>query len=228
MITSTTVRTVNRITSWITCLSIAFVLGCAGQMKNVQPAGFLKDYSILEEREHTPRLYYVKPHVDWEKYDKMMFDKVTVWATTENDLSEVPREDLIRLCNMLYTAVRQEIEKGGKRKIVTSPGPGVMRGELAITEAVSASKMNAVVTIVPNISIIAEGAKLATGTRAFVGRASIEAVATDSLTGEILVAGVDRRQGGRDLGTGWSHVEAAFKHWAEEIGKDFGVGNPRR
>ena len=228
MITSTTVRTMSRITSWITCLSIAFVLGCAGQMKNVQPAGFLKDYSILEEREHTPRLYYRKPNIDFEKYDKVMFSAVTVWATKKNDLSEVPREDLTRLCNMLYTAVKQEIEKGGRRTIVTSPGPGVMRCKLALTEAVSASPMNAVATIIPQMSLIAEGVSLSSGTRAFVGRASIEGLATDSLTGEILVAGVDRRQGGRDLGTGWSHVEAALKHWAQEIGKDFGSGNPRR
>ena len=85
--------------------------------------------------------------------------------------------------------------------------------------------MNLVATVVPNIGILAEGVTLATGTRAFVGRASIEGEATDSVTHETLVAGVDRRQGGRDLGTGWSHVEDALKHWAHEIGKDFGSGN---
>jgi hypothetical protein len=226
--TTSTTRAVRRITSCITCLSIAFVLGCAGQTRNVQPAGFLEDYSVLKEREDTPRLYYVHPTADFNKYDKLMFDPVTVWATEENDLSEVPRKDLDRLCNMLYTTLKKDIEKRGHRKIVTTPGPGVIRCRLAITEASSASKMNLVATILPQMSIVGEGVGLATGTRGFVGKASIEGVARDSLTGELLVAGVDRRQGGRDLGTGWSHVEDALKVWAEQIGKDFGGGDPRR
>ena len=43
----------------------------------------------------------------------------------------------------------------------------------------------------------------------------------------ILVVGVDLRQDGWDLGTGWSHVEDALKHWAPEMAKDLGC-NPRQ
>ena len=41
---------------------------------------------------------------------------------------------------------------------------------------------------------------------------------TDSLTGEILMAGVRRRQGGKDLSTGeLTHVKEAMDVWAQDV-----------
>ena len=212
----------------IVSLTTACLAGCASQIE-VQPTGFLKDYSILKERSGraAPALFYVNPTTDFNTYDKIMLEPVTVWVTEGSDLSDVPREDLDILGSLLYKSIKDEVEKRGTRQFVTQPGPGVIRVRLAITEASEASVMNVVMTVIPNLNIITEGISMATGTRSFVGTAGLEGEATDSMTGELLVAGVDRRQGGRDLSAGWGQVEDAIKVWASEIALDM-IEIPRR
>lgn len=59
-----------------------------------------------------------------------------------------------------------------------------------------------------------------------MGTAAIEAELLDSVTGEVLMAAVDRRGGGRSFeGLGveegaqnpWSHVEKAFQYWSDRF-----------
>ena len=96
-----------------------------------------------------------------------------------------------------------------------------MRIQLAITELEKPSKvMDTFSTVLPTALVASEVKRITTGTHAFVGKASIEGKITDAETGEILLAAVDRRGGGKRIeGTTsqWADVEAIFDHWAARL-----------
>ena len=122
------------------------------------------------------------------------------------------------LADRLYKAVHDALSK--EIKIVTSPGPGVLRLRVALTEASSTMVvLNAVATIVPQIRTVTTLAGLAANTSLTVGSATIEGDVRDSLTQARLAAFVDKRIGQRSLqGLGtWSQVQAAFDHWGEQF-----------
>lgn len=198
---------------------ISLVLGCASseQASDVQTTGFLKDYSKLHPGEPgEPLLFYRNPTANWRDYDKAMIDPVTVWRGEDSELGEIPPRDLQRLTRLLRVKAIEAVRAEGMQ-VVDQPGPGVMRIRLALTEAEQASRtMHTVTSVVPLPSI----SKMATGTRAFVGVAGIEGEVSDSVTGEVLMAGVDRRGGGReltDVRNPWSHVEKAFQYWSDRF-----------
>jgi hypothetical protein len=61
---------------------------------------------------------------------------------------------------------------------------------------------------------------MATGVSAFTGSASAELKVTDSTTGMLLVAAVDRRGGTKSLSgmtNSWNDVEEAYRFWAEKL-----------
>jgi len=193
--------------------------GCASseQAGKVQTTGFLKDYSKLRPGEPgEPLLFYRNPSVNWRDYDKAMIDPVTIWRGEDSKLGEIPPRDLQRLTRLLKVKAIEAVRAEGMQ-VVDKPGPAVMRIRVALTEAEQANRtMHAMTSVVPLPSV----SKMATGTRAFVGVAGIEGEVSDSVTGEVLMAGVDRRGGGReltDVRNPWSHVEKAFQYWSDRF-----------
>ena len=193
--------------------------GCASseQASKVDTTGFLRDYSILRPGgEGEPLLYYRNPTANWLDYDKVMVDPVTIWRGEDSKLGNIPPRDLQRLSRLLKVKTIEAVRAEGLA-VVQEPGPRVMRIRVALTEAEQASRaMHAMTSVVPLPSV----SKMATGTRAFVGVAGIEGEVSDSVTGEVLMAGVDRRGGGRELSdvrNPWSHVEKAFQYWSDRF-----------
>jgi hypothetical protein len=96
-----------------------------------------------------------------------------------------------------------------------------MRLSVALTDVEHGMPLlDTVTTVLPQTLILSQGKKLATGTNAFVGQASVEARLVDSQSGELLAAGIDRRAGGKRLGKGagyWRDVENVFDYWAAKI-----------
>jgi hypothetical protein len=198
---------------------VALLWGCASseQAGKVETTGFLKDYSKLRPGEPgEPLLFYRNPKVDWREYDKAMVDPVTIWRGEDSNLGEIPPRDLQRLTRLMRVKAIEAVRAEGMQ-VVDTPGPRVMRIRVALTEAEQASRaMHAVTSVVPLPSV----SKMATGTRAFVGSAGIEGEVSDSVTGEVLMEGVDRRGGGReltDVRNPWSHVEKAFQYWSDRF-----------
>ncbi len=205
----------------IVLLATLFV-GCAQteQARKVEISGFLGDYSILQKgKEGEALLIYINPNTDFAVYDKVIFDPVTVWRGEGSRLDEVPEADLQRLANYLHTAIVTKLRED--YEIVNKPGPDVLRIRAAITEAGKSNVgLNIFSTIVPQAILLSGAKKLATGTNSFVGAASVEGKITDSNTGEILAAMVDRRAGGKSLKgamNAWNDVEQAFEYWANRL-----------
>jgi hypothetical protein len=109
-------------------------------------------------------------------------------------------------------------------RLVREPGKGVVEVRAAITEAKGSTVvLDQITTIIPQAAIISGGVGLAAGSGGFAGGASIEVEIRDSITFERLMAGVDRRHGGKSMGgvfKTWDDVMAAFRFWAEAIVAD--------
>ncbi len=191
--------------------------GCATrQTGKAQPSGFLGDYSQLTPGgKGEAQLRYIKPDVDWKKYNAVMIDAPLVYAGSE--ATELSERDQKKHTEDLRSAFVEAMQKN--YEIVDEPGPGVLRIRMAITEARGANLlMNDVTGLVPQLRLVTMIGGMATDTAKFVGKCSGEAEITDSMSGERLAAGADERVGTKDprnMLNKWSDVESAFEDWAE-------------
>ena len=214
--------------SWVRIILFLSVvlstMGCAEtqQARETRTAGFLEDYSILRKGEEGEALLvYRNLQADFSKYQIVCVDPVVVLIS---DQSEVSQEDLNRLADDLRSKVIWQLKQ--PYLVVPKSVPDALRVELALTEAAPSNVgMDVVSTLVPPAGMFSGAKGLATGTQAFVGSASVEAKITDSSTGELLLAAVDRRVGGRTLDgsmDSWDDVQQAFTYWAEQLNKKLG------
>jgi len=159
-------------------------------------------------------LRYIAPNVNWSQYTKVMISPVTVWGGVKKDVGAA---DAQYLANYLYQAMVKQV--GAKFQLVDEPGPGVMKLQIALTNAETAVPvLRTISMLIPQARVLATLKYVATGSYPFVGSAQGEAEVTDSVTGQVLVAGVDRRIGGGSLETAaqWQLGDAqnVMDNWA--------------
>jgi hypothetical protein len=207
--------------SWaLLALGLALA-ACAAteQTRDLRYSGFLKNYAQLSPGQRgQAMLVYVNPDADFSAYDKIIIDPVTVWRTMGSNIPSLTPGETEQLASYLYWATRKRLEND--YEIVKRPGRGVLRLRLAITEAKGSNVTMDVISKVSPLPIVTGVTKLATGTRAFVGEAGVEAEILDSLSHHRLAAAMDERAGGRTLqgaGNTWTDVHDAFDHWAERM-----------
>jgi len=204
--------------------------GCAStqEAKSVEKSGFLGDYSLLKEGERSTfsqgaenqaLLVYKKPDVEWRKYRKVWLDSVTVWVNQkDSQLKDVSVEDRQRLAALLWAKLDESLR--ADYEMTSNPGPDVIHIQAAITEAESSNPvLDTVTSIVPQTRLLSGMKSLGTGVSLFTGSASAELKITDSTTGTLLAAAVDRRGGTKSLSgvtNSWNDVEEAYRFWAEK------------
>ncbi len=196
--------------------------GCAStqQARSVEQSGFLGDYSMLKEGEKDETLLiYKNPQADWKKYRKIILDPVTLWIGKDSQLNDVSPEDRQRMADLFWVKLHEALK--ADYEIVTSPGPGVMRIQAAMTEAETSNPvLDTVSSIVPQLRVLTGLKGLATGVSGFTGSASVEMKVTDSSDKTLLAAAVDRRGGTKNLSgvtNSWNDVEEAYRYWAEKV-----------
>lgn len=160
-------------------------------------------------------LRYVSPNVQWTQYNKVMIDPVTFWG---GDTTKVSASDQQTLVNYFNQQLREKV--GQKMQVVDQPGPGVLKLQVAMTDADTATPvLRSVSMIVPQAHMLANLKYLATGTFPFVGSAQAEAKITDAVTGKVLAEAVDKRIGGGMFTTGFQwelgDAEHAIDKWCE-------------
>ena len=205
-------------------LALAGLLaGCAetSQARSVKESGFLGDYSMLSEgKEGKALLVYQNPKANWASYDKVMLDPVTVWMGAGSQMVDVSPEDQQQLATLFYIKIKDALQ--ADYKFVSAPGPGVLHIQVAITEADRPNAvMHTVSNIVPQMMVMSNVKKLATGTQAFAGTASVEGKITDGASGQLLFAGIDKRGGGkgfaRAVESTWADIDHAYAYWAQKL-----------
>ena len=158
---------------------------------------------------------YTNPAVDWTKYKKLMLQPVTYW---DDEKSKVSVEDQHRLTNFLYATLEQEMTK--QFQVSDQDGPDVMQLQIALIDTAAATPVLRTITMaIPQARILATIKRGITGSYPFVGGVQAEFKLTDSLTGEVLAAGVDRRIGGGNISTAaqwqWGDAENVMKAWSK-------------
>jgi len=205
-------------------LALAGLLaGCAAgsQARSVQESGFLGDYSMLSKGKEGEALrLYKNPNVNWASYDKVLLDPVTVWMGADSQMTDVSPEDSQHLADLLYFKIKNALQDD--YKFVTAPGPGVLHLQVAITQADTPNAvMHTVSNIVPQMMLLSNVKKLATGTQSFAGTASVEGKMTDGATGALLMAAVDKRAGGKGVARAtesvWADIDRAYGFWADKL-----------
>jgi hypothetical protein len=207
------------------CIAVLALLAsaCSGQKTvqapDVKPSGFLGDYSRLHPgAPGQARLVYRAPDANLAGYDKMLLERVVLWGPASGG-GDLPRDQLQRLADLLYGSLLARVQT--YYMMVDRPGPGVLRVRAALTEArESAVALDILSSVGPITGAISGMSKMATGTSAFVGAASVEVEVSDAETGEVLLAAVDRRVGEKTLSGAtdpWGDVQNAFQVWSDRF-----------
>jgi Protein of unknown function (DUF3313) len=158
---------------------------------------------------------YTNPAADWTKYKKLMLQPVTYW---DDEKSKVSVENQHRLTNFLYASLEQELSK--QFQVVDQDGPDVMQLQVALIDVVAATPgLRTITMVIPQARLLATVKRGVTDSYPFVGGAQAEFKLTDSLTGQVLAAGVDRRIGGGSISTAaqweWGDAENVMKAWSK-------------
>ena len=220
----------RRLLCTLLIVGIASVTACADtkQARTVERLGFLKDLypKMIEGDEkageslliyRNPRVAQIAPNT----YKKFMLDPVLVFRGPHSKMEGISQEQAQLMADTFYALIYQEVSKD--YQMVDKPGPDTLRAQVAITHLEESWPMLDVISTIPApMNAFAVGSMLknvATGKPAFKGEAVIEAKVTDSESGEVLRAGVDRRVGGKKLSAesfnSWSDVYESLRYWAE-------------
>ena len=193
--------------------------GCAASgMKNVEESGFLQDYSQLADGgDERAALIYAKPGVDFKHYNKLMFERVTIYLSPTAKEHVVDPTTLKELTDYYQNALLEAVKDG--YEVVDQPGPDVLWVRVAITDVEASSPTaNTMSSIIPVGMVVAGATKAASDENLGTGEAATEIEVLDSMTKERLAAAVDRRQGGKSAFRGkWVDTQQAFDYWAKRF-----------
>lgn len=182
-------------------------------------SGFLGDYykDLKPGPEGGAKMRWLKPGIDFSKYDKLMLDSVVFYFADDSEDKGIDADQMRELTD----AFNQELVDALKDKypIVAEPGPDVARVRIAIT-GVKKSKpgVSAVTSILPiglGISLIKKGT---TGSWSGSGGTSAEFMALDSTTNDVIAVAMDERSAGfTERFSSLGAAKDAFKVWAQGI-----------
>lgn len=203
------------------------------QARKATPSGFLGDYSQLRPgADGEALLRYVNPRVDFRTYNKILLDPVRVYAGRDSKLAKIPRQDLQALVNYLDATLREHLKTD--YALVSQPGPGVMRLQVAITEAKgSIVLLDVMSSLTPPGIAVSALKQLVTGSSTATGSVGGECQALDSVSGVRLFAAVDARVGQKYTGefdkfNQWRAAQGAFDHWAARLQQELREQRQRR
>ncbi len=185
------------------------------QLTATDTAGRFSGANVSGSTENvTAALRWFNPNAQWTSYKQIMIPPVTFWAGEDTSISAADQE---ALTTYFHSALVEAFSK--KMTVVDAPGPGVLKLEVAIDDVEKAVPvLRSISMIVPQARALGMLKYAATGTYAFVGGAQAEAKMTDSVTGMVLGAWVDRRVGGGSIKTAavWQlgDAENAMDAWS--------------
>jgi hypothetical protein len=177
---------------------------CATSVSDTDHSGFLSDYSKLERIDDHSLRFVDETAGD---YSSFIIEPVVIAFRQQPDEQVFTDEELSKLTAYYENAVIEALSKDDGYPIVNSPGPGVVRIRIGITDVEE--------TIgILNISIYTKITGLG------LGGASFEGEMVDSVTGKQLAAAVRWGTGSRFLKAGITHMgdaKIAIKRWAKDL-----------
>jgi hypothetical protein len=184
--------------------------------------GFLHGYyEKLEpgKAEGDPEIMWIKPGIDYTKYQKVMVDYVIFALAEDSEYKGIDANEMKKIGDGASQALVNALKD--KMPVVSEPGPDVLRIRTAIIDLKQSSPvLSAVTTVVPvglGINVVKKGA---TDSWTGSGASAAEMMVLDSMTNEVLAAGEDQMTAEfEDRFTKWGSVEEAFEFWGERLAK---------
>ncbi len=181
----------------------ALAAGCA-TIQDPGQAGFLSDYSNLEEIDENHLVYNSGKAGN---YSKFIIEPIVMLYRQPEEKRIFSDEELEDLQEHFKTKVTEALIDDDGYQIVEAPGPGTARLHIAIT-AVDDTIGALNITIYTKI------------TGAGLGGAGMEGELVDSVTGEQIAAAIRWGSGSRVLRAGFSHTGDAkilMDRWAKDF-----------
>jgi len=205
---------------------VTFTISCAstgsqakGAAAAPQTDGFLNGYykDLQPGPEGGAKMRWLKPGVDFGKYNKVMLDSVIFFFADQSEYKGIDPQAMKELADACDQQVIDVLK--GTYPLVAEPGPDVVRIRFAITDLEqSRPVLSAVTTVVPiglGISIIKKGA---TGSWTGSGATGAELMAIDSMSGDVIAVAQDKKTAGfTERFSKWGSAEDAFKFWGERL-----------
>jgi hypothetical protein len=184
------------------CLAVALACSLLAGLSPVHAdevahSGFLPDYTKLEKQKDakgSELLRWQSPDLSKANYQKILLEPVAFYP--EPQASEQVSEQVLKdiqayLDSSLRTVGLAEVPQ------VTEAGPGVVRIKVAITAVETSNTGLKPWQLIP-VALVVQGAKAASGNRPRDVDLDVEALLSDSVSGEVLAMSV-RKGKGQDL-----------------------------
>jgi hypothetical protein len=134
----------------------------------------------------------------------------------------ISQEETQKILDYFFNKLHKSIEDNPDWQIAHAPGPETLRMQFAVVDlGESHVTMGAISTYIPQIGLLTSVATIASDKPAFVGEMGVEFKITDSSTGKIVAAGMDKRYGGKKLGKGtdsWKDVFNIIDYYVKLMG----------
>ncbi|MCP4398659.1 MAG: DUF3313 domain-containing protein [bacterium] len=207
----------------------------AGPFGDYEPHDFLSDYSkIKPEGEGSKAFVYRNPDIDRSQYKKIMIDRIKVFFREDSKYKGIDPAELKELVDYFHDAIVKALSDA--YEIVREPASDVVRLRIALTDLEPNKPEASVVTlVVPFIWLGEAGAGVVQddpGSTPFLGEATVEMEALDSVTNQQIGAYIEERTGKKynwthGIGTAakdylkaystWAYTKQAMDHWAQFI-----------
>ncbi len=191
------------------------------------PSGFLGNYKQLDAGYGTADAVssFVKPGVDFKKYDSVIIDPVTTVVAAPGISAEVKDQ----LAAYLGESLRSQAS--GSLKVTGTPGPTTLRVRTALTDVVEGQSAGKPVKTVHTSPQAVLTGKLGSDELArFISNVSFEGELVDSVSGERLSALCDHRLGKKreaTAATSWAAVRSGANQGAAKLWQRFNAARGR-
>jgi len=192
-------------------------MGCSSTT-NAQ-CGFLDGYyqNLEPGNKDGAKQRWIKAGINFGKYDKVMLDSVIFYFAKDADYKGIDVNELKDLADYFNTEMVKSLK--GAYPIVSKPGPDVLRLRVAITNLKPSRPVLSVIsTVIPvglGISVVKKGV---VGEWSGAGEISMEFMGIDSMSNDVIAAGVDERSAEFfQRYTYYGSAKDAFTFWAERI-----------
>ena len=211
--------------SVVLLIGLMFLVSCASTGKSKtgeathEKAGLLEGYygKLGPGPKDGAKLRWLKPGVDFSKYEKFMIDSVVFFLADESEYKGIDGNEMKELTDAFNLELIYALND--KYPMVSEPGPDVIRIRIAITDVkLSKPVLSGVTTIVPvglAYSLVKKGT---TGAWTGSGEIGVELLAIDTMTNEVIAAAQDERIAGfTERFSKLGSAKDAFKFWAGRI-----------
>ena len=192
------------------------LISCASTPKQ---SGFLGEHynNLQPGPKGGGNLRWLKPGVDFGKYNKVMINNIVYFFADESDYKGI---DPVQM-QALSEAFKQEIVDVYKDSypIVSEPGPDVACLKIALTGLKQSRPVLSGITTVIPVGLVVSGIKKGTtGAWTGSGATRAEIIVIDSVSNEIIAVAQDEQHAGfTKRFSKYGSAEEAFKFWAKRL-----------